>query len=170
MFRTDWFRGVVLAIGASAWWAPTASMAQGGMDADTREVLAYVLTEAGLARYAQAARNLDALSQNVRGDCDDESDSQTLDETAARIDAVPGAKAAIQAAGMSTREYMVFSWSLLHHGLAAWAVSQPGGTLPPGASQANVDFYKQHEAAIDKLAELTNGGDCEEEDDSVSDQ
>ena len=52
---------------------------------------------------------------------------------------------------MTTREYMVFSMSLLQTGLAAWALEQPGGKLPPGVSKANVDFYKAHKAALEKL-------------------
>ena len=31
---------------------------------------------------------------------------------------------------MTAHEYVVFSFSLLQNGLAAWAVSQPGGKLP----------------------------------------
>jgi hypothetical protein len=79
----------------------------------------------------------------------------------AKLNASPGAKAAIQSAGMTTREYVVFSWSLLQTGLAAWAVDQPGGKLPPGASKANVDFYKKNEAALQQLEGA--GGDCEDD-------
>jgi hypothetical protein len=84
----------------------------------------------------------------------------------ARIDAVPGARDAIGSAGMTTREYVVFSWSLLQNGLAAWAISQPGGKLPPGVSKANVDFYKKHEAELQRLEGQKSddcGGDDEEE-------
>ncbi len=35
--------------------------------------------------------------------------------------------------------------------MAAWALTQPGGTLPPGVSKANVDFYRSHEQALKKL-------------------
>jgi hypothetical protein len=73
---------------------------------------------------------------------------------------VPAAKAAIQSSGLTTREYVVFSWSLLQNGLAAWAVSS-GGTLPAGASKANVDFYKKHEAEIQQMEGLKSS-DCED--------
>ena len=42
---------------------------------------------------------------------------------------------------------------MVQNGMAAWAVSQPGGKLPPGVSQANVDFYKKHEARFAAIGE-----------------
>ncbi len=132
-----------------------------GQDADTQEVLRYTLTDSGLAKYVQATRQLAALPGAVPGNCDDEDTaSASLDEVVARVDAMPGAKAAIQSAGMSTREYMLFSLSLLHNGMAAWATSQPGGTLPPGVSKANVDFVNKHDAELKQLEGLSKQGDC----------
>jgi len=29
-----------------------------------------------------------------------------------------------------------------------WAVGQPGGKPPPGVSQANVDYFRKHEAEM----------------------
>ena len=128
-------------------------------DSDAREIQSHVLTAAGLAKYTQATKKIAALPG---GDCDDDGDdSPSLDQMTAKLNASPGAKAAIQSAGMTTREYVVFSWSLLQTGLAAWAVDQPGGKLPPGASKANVDFYKKNEAALQQLEGA--GGDCEDD-------
>jgi len=79
---------------------------------------------------------------------------------AAKINAVPGAQAAIQSAGMPTREYIVFMWSMMQNGMAAWALTQPGGKLPPGISQSNVDFYKRHEAEMTALGDQPG---CEDE-------
>jgi hypothetical protein len=45
--------------------------------------------------------------------------------------------------------------------MASWALSQPGGKLPPGISMANVNFYRQHEAAMSKMAESSKGDDCD---------
>lgn len=111
---------------AAAALLPLAAATQDFPDKDAREIGAYVLTEAGLARYAKASANLEKLGQNPSGDCETESAS-SLDESAARLDAVPGVKAAIQSAGMATREYVVFTWSLFQNAMAAWALSQPGG-------------------------------------------
>jgi len=152
---------VLLALCGALVIAPVFVAAQ---DADTKSVQSYALTDSGLAKYTQATKSLAALPGNPTscGDDDSESDSQSLSNIAARIDAVPGAKNAIQSAGLSTREYVVFMFSLLHNGMAAWAVSQPGGKLPPGVSKANVDFYNKHKAELDELKELSGDDQCEE--------
>ena len=129
---------------------------------DTQEITNYALSAAGLSKYAQATKNLAALPD---GCADDDSDAETDSITAmvARIDSVPGATAAVKSAGLSTHEYVVFSMSLLQNGVAAWALTQPGGTLPPGTSKANVDFVNQHGAEIKQLQSLAHR--CEEADD-----
>jgi hypothetical protein len=119
--------------------------------ADAAEVQRYVLTEAALAKYTQATKNLAA----VESACEDQdSDAQSIDEMVAALNAITGAREALQAAGMAAREYVVFSLSLLQNGLAAFAASQPGGQLPPGVSKANVDFVTKHNADLEQLAEL----------------
>lgn len=133
---------------------------------DQREISAYALTEAGLGKFTKATQNLAA----VPGACvhEDEdaggSGNESIDQLAARLDSIPGAKAAIQSAGMTSREYVVFMFSMMEAGLSSWAVSQPGGKLPPGVSQANVDFYRKHEAAMAAIGENDScGGDSGEE-------
>lgn len=142
---------------------PQSSPAQ---DRDTQEAQRYVLTEAGLAKYKAATIKLAALPGGMAGDCDD--DSPTIAQGVAKIEATPGAKGAIVSAGMTPHEYTVFVWSLVHNAIAAWSVSQPGGKLPPGTIQANVDFYQKHAAEIERLPKFGKSGcDGEEaEDDS----
>jgi hypothetical protein len=134
----------------------------GAEDRDAQEVASYVLTDAALARYTKATKNLAALPGGKPGDCDAGDDSMSLAEMVAALDGTPGAKGAIQSAGMTTREYVVFSWSILHNGLAAWAISQPGGKLPAGTSKANVDFYQKHEAELQQFEGLKQD-DCNED-------
>jgi hypothetical protein len=129
-------------------------------DKDSREVAAYVLTEAGLAKFTKATQNLAAVPGACAKEDDDGSNSQSIDQMVAKMDAVPGARAAIQSAGMTTREYVVFMWSTLHNGMASWAASQPGGKLPPGTLQSNVDFVRKHEAEMSGLGE---NDPCDEE-------
>jgi len=135
---------------------PGAAVAQ---DRDSQEVSRYVLTEAGLGKFTQASQNLAAVPGACADEDDDGSNSKSLDQMVAKLNAKPGAQAAIQSAGMTTREYVVFMFSMFQTGMASWAVSQPGGKLPPGVSQANVDFYKRHEAAI---AAMDQGDPCED--------
>lgn len=132
-------------------------------DADTREVQSYVLTDAALSRYTQATKQLAAMPAGGSSCEDEDSEAASLTDMVAKLDAVPGARKAIQSAGMTTREYVVFSMSLLHNGLAAWAASQPGGKLPAGTSKANVDFYNRHKAELEKLSTLQPKDECGEE-------
>jgi rare lipoprotein A (peptidoglycan hydrolase) len=148
-----------------ALFAATASQAQSLGDRDTQEIASYVLNEAVFAKYSQATRNLGQLAKRLPGDCDDTESSQSLDALAARFDAITGVKAAIKSAGMTTREYVVFSLSLFQNGMASWGLEQPGGKLPPGTSMANVNFYRAHEAAIKKLGEATKAADCDDGED-----
>lgn len=128
-------------------------------DKDNREVSSYLLTEAGLAKFKKATENLAATPGACIDRDDDDSNSQSIDQMTAKIDATPGAKAAIQSAGMAPREYIVFMFSMMQSRMSAWALSQPGGKLPPGVSQANVDFYRKHEAAMAALGENDPCGD-----------
>jgi len=146
---------------------PLAARPDAGSDA--REIDAYRLTEAGLAKYTQATRNLGPLAKQMSDDCDDggddsegedDGDAKSIDESVARFDAIAGVRAAIQSTGLTTREYVVFTWSLFQSGMTAWALDQPGGKLPPNVSMDNVTFYREHEAALKQLGEETKPADC----------
>jgi hypothetical protein len=146
------------------------SPAVGNPDRDAQEINRYRLTDAGLAKYAQASRNLGSLEKRAPDGCaegeasDEDGDARTLDESVAKLDAIDGARPAIAAAGMTTREYVVFSWSVMQSGLAAWALDQPGAKLPPDVSMENVKFYRKHEATLRQLGEETKPAACDEDD------
>ena len=135
----------LLAITSLALMLPGPSQAQ--VDRDTQEINSYVLTDAGLARFTKATQSLGLAAKQASRDCDDDGEddsSKSLDQLAAKINAMPGAKAALQSAGMTAREYIVFSLSIFQAGFASWGLSQPGGKLPPGVSMANVNFYRKN--------------------------
>ena len=166
MIQFNRIRTVLAAVASALLLAPFVSVAQGFPDKDAREISSYALTEATLAKYSQASASLGALSKQLAGNCDDEGSANSLDASVAKINSVPGAQAAIQSAGMTTREFLVFSFSLFQSGMAAWALDQPGGTLPPGVSKANVDFYRSHEQALKKLAPQQGSDTCGDRDDA----
>ena len=158
---------------ATALLAPAFSVAQEFSESDTREIASYVLNEAGLAKYAEASRNLGEIAEQLPGNCDDDEGMQSLDDGAERLNAIPEVRAALESAGMTAREYVVFSLSLFQNGMAAWVLSQPGGTLPPDTSMANVEFFRAHEATLQELGSLTQSDDCEdayEEDDEYDEE
>ena len=132
---------------------------------DEQEIRNYVLTDAGLAKYSQAARKLAVMDAAQTGACEeseDGEDAQSISDVVAKFDRYPAAKSAITSAGMSTREYVVFSFALLQTGLAVWGADQSGGQAQ-GVSAANVAFYKKNEAHLKKLETVTQKPFCEEE-------
>ena len=145
---------IAMSIGLAA---PDPAVAQ---DRDSREVSAYVLTESGLSKFAQASKNLASVPGACTAEEDDDSDDlKSIDQMVAKLNSVPGVQAAIQSAGMTSREYVVFMFSMMQNGMAAWALKQPGGKLPPGVSQANVDFFNKHETAMAQLGKEKSCGD-----------
>jgi hypothetical protein len=164
------YRIALLALAGLTLCLPAPSTAQDSADPDTREVNGYALTESGLTKFAQATTNLGPIAEQIRDDCDDSDEAgndQSLDGQAARISGIPAAAAAIESAGMPVREYVVFIWSMIQNGVAAWILTQPGGELPPGVSMANVDFYRAHEAELQRLAQQVQAGDCESANDDT---
>jgi hypothetical protein len=170
MTRFNRIRTVLVAVASAFLVTPLVSVAQGFPDKDAREISAYALTEAGLAKYSRASTNLGALSKQIAGNCDDDESGNSLDANVAHINGIPGAQAAIQSAGMTTREYLVFSLSLFQSGMAAWALTQPGGTLPPGVSKANVDFYRSHEQALKRLAPPKGSDACSDREEEPAEE
>ena len=138
---------------------------QAQVDRDAQEINNYVLTDAALQRYTKASAALGSLAKQSPANCDDSDDniSKSLDQLTAHFNAVPGVKAALQSAGMTAREYLVFSMSIFQTGLASWGLSQPGGKLPPGVSMANVNFYRKNEAAMASIGEANESDDCNDE-------
>ncbi|MGH8865843.1 MAG: hypothetical protein ACREVZ_14560, partial [Burkholderiales bacterium] len=90
---------------------PGPSQAQ--VDRDEQEINNYVLTDAALQRYTKASVALGSLAKKTSANCDDSDDgnAKSIDEMVAKVNSTPGAKAALQSAGMTPREYIVFSMS-----------------------------------------------------------
>ncbi len=170
MTQFNRIRTVLLSVASVILLVPAVSVAQGSPDRDAREISSYALTDAALAKFTRATANLGDLSKTVFGNCDDDEGAGSLDENVAHINAIPGAQAAIQSAGMTTREYIVFTWSLFQTGMAAWALEQPGGTLPPGVSKANVDFYRAHEQALNQLETERGSDPCSDSDEEEAEE
>jgi len=137
--------------------AAPAARAHNLTDADARELRGYTLTESTFDRYAQATRNLNGVQIQA---CDDDSEVATIDEAAARLDAVPAARSAVHAAGMTSREYVVFAFSVLQSGLAVNALGRLDGQLPPDVPLENVDFYLEHAGEMQQLTDEAQGPAC----------
>lgn len=161
MFESVTPRFMVTVACALVLLAPLLGRAQNLADRDAKEVADYVLTDAALARYTKAVHKLEPLLGELSQDCEGEEDQRSLNDAAARMDRHPGVKAALNAVGMTSREYLLFSWSVFQNGMAAWALDQPGGALPSGVKMENVKFYRAHETDLKKLGELAKPADCD---------
>jgi hypothetical protein len=138
-------------------WGLHPLQAQGGdsVDADTKAMQSYRLTDAGFAKYVQATRNMVQVAKQHPEIASDEKDTdpKSLADMAAVYDRHPQLKHAITSAGMSSREFVLFSLSLFQAGMAAGIAAQNGGKVPEGISPANVEFYKKHAAEMQRLGE-----------------
>lgn len=133
-------------------------------DADTKEIAAYRFTDATLAKYVKASRALAALgrptpvdtSDNERDEEDEGgggNEGMSIAEITAKYDSIPEARRAITSAGLTTREYVVFTFALFQAGMAAFVVEQQGwNKLPPNVARSNVEFYQRHKTALDSVA------------------
>jgi hypothetical protein len=128
---------------------------------DAKAIAAYRLTDTGLNRFISASRGLAAV-QRARPDADDADDDDdddgdddkdpSIDELAAIYERDPAARRALSAAGITSREYIIFSLSLFEAGMAAWLIEQHGwDKLPPNVARENVVFYQRNKARIDSV-------------------
>jgi len=117
-----------------------------------------VLTEGALAKYTLAAGNLSKLSK-IPGLCADD-DVESLAAMVKRVDGVAAARSAIVSAGMTTREFVVFTVAMFTNGFATLA--PPGSPFPDGASKANVEFFRAHLAAFQAIPKSKDCGDEDE--------
>ena len=144
---------------------PALSFAQSSGDSDAKAVSAYRLTDATLPKYEKATRNLAALPPETFKNCSSDDAPQSLDALVARIDANAAASGAIQSAGMTTRDYALFTFSVFQAGMAAWALEQPGAKAPANVSMDNVAFYRKHAAEL-KTLEHESHLQCGDDDDN----
>jgi hypothetical protein len=129
----------------------------GGGDADARELSRYQLTMVDVRKYAAANASL-AKQPKAEQDDDDVDDDESLDEMAARIESVPIARKAVEAAGLSVRQYVVITMALFQASFAQYAVDQgadPGKIArETGVNPANIRFVKEHKAELEQMENL----------------
>lgn len=141
---------------------PEASMpAASQADQDLNDVSTYKLSMDKIDKYIQAQKNLaakvksmspaerEALSNN------DMSDPNTsLNDMVARIDKQPAMVDAIKAAGLSTREWVLVTMSMMQTGMAAAVLkmrpkdNQDSLMREMKVNPDNIRFFNEHEAEI----------------------
>ncbi len=139
---------------------PAPAMAQAARgaassDADLAEINRYRLTEDKLNKFVQATRNMAQVAKDnpnlLRNEEGRSMNNASLAQMAAIYDKHPPIKRAITSAGMTSREYVVFTFAMFQAGMASWAAKQPGAKLPPGVSRENIAFIDSHKEQLDRI-------------------
>ena len=120
----------------------------------------YRLTSANLEKFVAATNALKALEDEDidiedRLEMDDPEDID-LNEIAAAFDSEPRIKSAINGAGMTSREYVTFLFSMMQAMFASMMVQMSGDQalagFPAGSAlKANIEFFNQHKDAFEAL-------------------
>jgi hypothetical protein len=128
-------------------------------EADLKAVSATTLTMPKYKQYLDATVNLANVAAENPGLAEGMKDGgeKSIDEQVRALESKPQVKAAITSTGLSTRDYVLTQWALLQTGMA-YAMTKGSGASADemvkkaGVSKANMDFYAQNEAEINKLA------------------
>ena len=122
--------------------------------ADMKEVQSFQLTEKRLDQFAQAVRNMaEAAQKHPELAKQDNSlgPNASINDMVAAFDKIPPIKKAVESAGMSTREFVLFQMAIFSAGMGHYLVQQ-GQKLPPEFSAEQAKFYKDHEEKFKVLA------------------
>ena len=142
-------------------------------DADEEETKRFRLTIDGVRKFhainlAMEKLDLDKTSQAsgtsegsaaAEKESDTGSNSPSLDELEASINADKRARALLAAHGMDTRDYVVMIGALLAVGVAQMAIDQ--GAKPDSVakemhtSAENMQFYKEHRKELDAMLKMS---------------
>lgn len=128
----------------------------------------YRLTTGNLAKFVRATNALKALEDEDidledRFEMDDEEDLD-LGRMAAAFDSEPRVKNAINSAGMTSRDYLTFMFSMIQAMFGSVMVQMGGEEaledLPAGALKDNIAFFLEHQ---DEFEALDMGGDGDDD-------
>ena len=148
-------------------------------DADLKEVRSYALTDKKFELFSNAVKSAaKVIQQNpqiVKSDSDD-ADDQSIKGIVAMVDKSPDLKKAIESAGMTTRDFVLFEMAIIN-GASGSLLTKAGQKLPPEISPDQVEFYQKNETKLKALTEymdsvqkIVDKKTGEDDDDSDSDQ
>lgn len=128
-------------------------------DGDLKAVTATTLTMPKYKQYLDASVNLANVAAKNPGMAEGMKDSgeKSIEEQVTTLESNPQVKAAITSTGLTTRDYVLTQWALLQTGMAYAMTRGTGATQDDmikkaGVSKANLEFYTQNEAEINRLA------------------
>ncbi|HEY9506900.1 MAG TPA: hypothetical protein VIQ27_13055 [Gemmatimonadales bacterium] len=129
-------------------------------DADLKAVSATTLSMPKYKQYLDATVNLANVAADNPGLAEGMKDSgeKSIADQVRALESNPQVKTAVTSTGLTTRDYVLTQWALLQTGMAyamtkGTGASQEDMIKKGGVSKANMDFYAQNEAEINRLAE-----------------
>ena len=134
------------------------ALAQQSGDKDLKEISAYTWTMpkyqqlmTAMVNLGKAAQRDPKLTDSLEG-----SGNLTIDQAAARYGAVPPVKQALADAGMTPRQYAVAQGAWLQSAMSYGVMKQYKLTADSvskttGVSKANLEFFRTHEAEIERM-------------------
>lgn len=138
----------------------SAVVAEAQSEADLEAIAATTLTMPKYKQYLDATVNLANIAVKNPGIADrmEGSAEKSVAEQVKALDSDPRVRGAISATGLTTKDYVMTQWALLQAGMAyamtkGSGVSQDEIVKKAGVSKANLDFYAQNEAEINRLAQ-----------------
>lgn len=124
---------------------------------DLQEIRNYRLSMDKVDRYAAASENLMALSKKdpaIKSAMGRDAGVKTIDDSAKLMESkYPAAASAIQKAGLSVREYLVMTMTLVTTTMVAGMKKQgqPMSHMPASVSPENLAFVEQNYPKIESL-------------------
>jgi hypothetical protein len=121
----------------------------------------YRLNSATLTKFIAATQALQAIEDDDF-DLEDQFDMEnpesiSLSNIAAAFDSEPRVKGAINGAGLSSREYVTFLFSMMQAMFASIAVQMGGeealNDMPNGPLKDNVRFFMEHQEEFEALSD-----------------
>jgi hypothetical protein len=137
--------------------ASASASEQRGTVTDDADVKDYRLTMDKVNRYYDAFREFTIAAGN-RAESDTLEDFESIDALVKEIEQEPKVVAAVRRAGLSVREYVVMSFSLMMAGMANEVLKvQPNANLDSLAREMeipaeNLRFVREHQAEIERKA------------------
>jgi hypothetical protein len=142
--------------------APVATTSDAQVNEDLSDLTKYKLSMDKIDKYIQAQRNLAAKAKAMSPaereafrNQDDLSDANaSIDQMVAKLDKNPVMADAIRSAGMSTREWVMVTFSMMQTGMAAAVLkmrpndNQDSLMREMKVNPENVKFFNEHEAEI----------------------
>lgn len=154
--KDQWTVATVL---LTAWlaWGLGSQATSGADQRSLRELAAFRLSMGKLSKAAQANKTLEKLSEDDPAlkrltQFDKQKGPQSIDDVVARIGDHPRARAAVEGAGLSARDYVLTMYCFEQSTQALFQKESTGGkNYPPGASKENVGFVRNHLKEINRL-------------------